>query len=256
MNRSLAVRSLLVYLALAPWAAGCSVGATGQVGYSLLQLGGDLGLERGGGAITGSQTVDDAFGLGQSQGSPYVRGQLDGGGPVLTASALWLQEDGSGTLTDTFGGLASGSQADTSLDLGVLKVGASYDFDLGLVKVSPGVMCDVVALDFRARDVASGSQEAIDELVVAPMPFVRAEAGLGPVTAVGELGYLDVSGLSDIEGTFLDAEVLLEWHPVPFAHVFAGYRHVDLDGSGDAGSDRFAADLHLQGWTIGGGVRF
>ena len=36
----------------------------------------------------------------------------------------------------------------------------------------------------------------------------------------------------------------------------AGYRHVDLDGSGDAGSDRFAADLHLQGWTIGGGVRF
>lgn len=258
MPRSSPSPSLLLCSPLILMSAGCSVGVTGQAGYSLLELGGDLALQRSGGAVTGSQSIGEAFGLGDSQGAPYVRGQLDAGGPVLTGSALWLQQGGRGVLSDGFGDLASGAQADADLDLGVFKVSAAYDLDLGLVKVAPGVMCDVVALDFTARDVVGGFEEDIDELVFAPMPFVRAEAGFGPVRAVGEIGYVDFSGLGDLDGSFLDAEVLVEWHPVPlpFAHLFVGYRHVDLAGSGDASGDRFAADLQLQGWTIGGGVRF
>ncbi|MGC6489080.1 MAG: hypothetical protein ACON4Z_15640 [Planctomycetota bacterium] len=253
-----ALRSSFLCLALLPWAAGCSVGATGQVGYALVEVGGDLGLDRAGGAVSGSQDVDEAFGLGDAQGSPYVRGQLDTGGLVVTGSALLLQESGQGALTETFGGLAAGTSAAADLELGVLKVSAAYDIDLGLAKIAPGVMCDVMAFDLTARDVASGLQESVDELVFAPMPFVRAEVGFGPVEAVGEVGYLDFSGLGDTEGAFLDVEVLLEWHPVPlpFAHLFVGYRHVDLDGSADAGGDLFSADLQLQGWTIGGGLRF
>ena len=251
MTRFLVARSVLLCLVASPWAAGCSVSGTGQVGYSLQQLGGELGLDRNSGGVTGTQSIDDALGLGVTQGSPFVRGQIDGGGLVLTGSALWMQERGRGTLTDTFGGIASGSQVDTDLDLGLVKLSAAYDFDLW-----PGVMCDAVALDVAARDLASSTSEGIDELMFVPMPFIRAEAGLGPVTAVGEIGYLDVSGLGDTDGCFLDCELLLEWHPVPFAHFFAGYRYVDLDGSGDAGGGLFDADLQLQGWTIGGGVRF
>ena len=258
MNHSALLRLTALLLLTAPGTASCSsVGATGQVGYTIMEIGGDLALDSGGGpAASVEQSVDTAFGLGDAQGSPYFRGQLDASGPVFTGSVFWLRDSGAGQLDGAFGGLPSGTAVEGDLDLGVAKISAAYDFDLWLVKVAPGLMCDVFALDFTAREQTLGGTEAIDEVVYVPMPFVRAEAGFGPVTAVGEIGFLEVSDLGDASGRFLDFEALVEVNIAPLAHLFAGYRLIDMDGDGDTGNDVYGVDLQLRGWTIGGGLRF
>lgn len=239
-------------------AACSSVGLTTQVGYTYTSIGGNLALDDGTGSSNGSieQGIGSAFGLGDGRGSPYLRAQADLGGPVLTGSVFWLRETGSGELGQAFGGLTQGDIVETSLDLAVAKLDAVYDFEVGPLKIAPGVAFDVFAIDFSARDANLGGREEIDDVVFVPMPFVRLEGGLGPVTAIGELGYLDVSNLGDTGGRFLDCEARLEYRLFSALHLFAGYRFLDLDGTGTTGSEDYALDLQLRGWTIGGGVRF
>lgn len=259
--------SLPIAIFAAAVAAGCSsVGVSGHAGYAFLDVGGGVGLDSAGAGVV-EQGLESNFGVGGTQGSPYLRGQLDAGGTVLTGSAFWLSESGQGQLGDTFGGLPAGNVVVSELELGVAKISAAYDFEFGPVKLAPGVMCDVVAIDFRTTDAVSlpgvGLSESVDETLVVPMPFLRAELAtigspIGAFRAVGELGYLEVSDIGGTGGSFFDFEAMVEYSPalLPFAHAFMGYRYVDLDGSGDTGGDPFSADLQLQGWTIGGGVRF
>tara|TARA_R110002072_G_scaffold302499_1_gene485864 strand:- start:17152 stop:17928 length:777 start_codon:yes stop_codon:yes gene_type:complete len=249
-------RTLLVLL-LASFAGCVPFGVSGQVGYTQMKVGGELALTTGSGALDAiEQGIDSAFGLGDGQGSPYLRGQMDFGAPVVSASIFWLRESGQGQLADSFGGLVQGTAVDSRLDLAVAKLTASYDFDLGLVKVSPGVLFDVFALDFQAREQSLMSSEEIDDIAFLPMAFLRAETGLGPVSAIAELGYLEFSDGDDNDGQFLDFEAMIEWYPLPLGHVFAGYRYIRINGEGDTGSGDFATDLQIQGWVIGGGVRF
>lgn len=168
-------------------------GVTGQVGYASMSVGGELALSSnsGGNPTAINQGIDSAFGLGDGQGSPYYRAQVDLGAPVITASAFWLRESGQGQLANSFGGLPRGTPVNSRLDLSVVKITASYDFDLGLVKVSPGVLFDLFALDFDVREPTLGGSEDIDDIVYVSMPFVRTEAGLVPISAVAELGTLN-----------------------------------------------------------------
>ncbi|MGK0205953.1 MAG: hypothetical protein ACI89X_002289 [Planctomycetota bacterium] len=249
-------RTLLLLL-LASFAGCVPFGVSGQVGYTQMKVGGELALTSGTGNLQAiEQGVDSAFGLGDGQGSPYLRGQLDFGAPVVSASVFWLRETGQGQLADSFGGLLQGTVVESTLDLAVAKITASYDFDLGLVKVSPGVLFDVFALDFRAREQTLMSSEEIDDIAFLPMAFLRAETGLGPVNAVAELGYLEFSSIDGKHGQFLDFEAMVEWFPLPLGHIFAGYRYISTKGEGDTGSGDFATDLQIQGWVIGGGIRF
>lgn len=233
-------------------------GVTGQIGYAHMQVGGELALssDLGGNPTAINQGIDSAFGLGDGQGSPYYRAQVDLGQPVITASAFWLRESGQGQLANSFGGLGSGTPVASRLDLAVAKITASYDFDLGLVKLSPGLQFDLFALDFDVREPTLGGSEDIDDIVYVPMPFLRTEAGLGALSAVAELGYLELPGGHSNDGQFFDIEAMIEWHPLPLAHVFVGYRYISIDGEGDTGTSDFATDLQIQGWVVGGGVSF
>lgn len=239
--------------------AGCvPISVSGQVGYTQMKVGGELALTTGTGdnAEAIDQGVDSAFGLGSGQGSPYLRAQVDLGAPVVTASVFWLRESGRGELAETFGGLSQGTAVESRLDLAVAKITAAYDFDLGLVKLSPGVLFDVFALDFSASEQTFLSREEISDVALVPMAFLRGEADLGPVTAVAEAGYLEFSNINNASGQFLDCEAMIEWSPLPMGHVFAGYRYISIRGEGDTGSGDFATNLQIQGWVIGGGVRF
>lgn len=250
------LRSLI--LPLLALVSGCvPFGVSGKVGYTRMKVGGELALTSGVGSQEAiEQSVDSAFGLGGGQGSPYLQGEVDFGAPVVKASVFWLSESGQGELADSFGGLVQGTTVDSTLDLAVAKISATYDFDLGLVKVSPGVMFDVFALDFRASEQALMSSEEIDDIAVVPMAFVRGEAGFGPVQAIAELGYLEYSGVDGNDGRFLDVEAMIEWYPLPLGHVFAGYRYININGEGDSESREFATDLQIAGWIVGGGIRF
>lgn len=250
---------ILTVLLVPSLGAGCvPLDVTAQAGYAHVQIDGDLALDDGQSSSQSSiqQGVDSAFGLGDGHGSPYLRAQVEAGGPVLTGSIFWLRDSGEGELNQSFGGLSANTRVASELDLAVGKVSLAYDFDLGVVRIAPGVMFDVFALDFTARELVLGSREEIDEVVFVPMPFVRAQADVGPVAAVAEFGYLDVAGLGDTDGTFYDVEAALEWTVAPMAHLFVGYRMIGIDGSGETDSERFSADLTIRGLTIGGGVRF
>jgi len=227
------------------------------MGYAHMEVGGELALSAAGANPSAiNQGIDSAFGLGERQGSPYYRAQVDLGAPVVTASAFWLRESGGGQLANSFGGLISGTAVNSRLDLTVAKITASYDFDLGLVKLSPGVQFDVFALDFDVREPAFNASEDIDDIVFVPMPSLRTEASLLGATAALDLGYIEMSNGQGNDGQFFDIEAMLEWQPAPLAHLFVGYRYISIDGEGDTDTSDFATDLQIQGWIIGGGLRF
>lgn len=249
---------MAVLLALLPLGACSSVGVTGQVGYTQMQVSGNLALTSGTGPVSAAseQDIGSAFGLGDRQGSPYLRAQADLGVPVLTLSAFQIEESGAGTLESTFGGLSTNTPVRSDLEITNAKASLTFDIGLGPVKVSPGLALDVFDLYFKATETQFGNSETIDELIPFPLLFLRAEAGLGPVSCVGEIGFLETPEIDGAKGRVLDLDVMVEWSVLPLVEVFAGYRLIDIAARGQTDTESFDADLQIDGWVLGGGIRF
>jgi len=223
-----------------------------------MSIDGDIALASATGGVpaSASQDIASAFGLGDDQGSPYLRGQLDLGTLVFTASAFQFSERGQGVLNATFGGLAAATAVATELDFANAKVSGTFDIDLGPVKLSPGLALDVFDFQFKATETTFGNSEQIDEFTPVPMLFVRAEAGVGLVAAVAEVGWLQTPEIDNAELALLDLEAMVELRLAPGFQLFAGYRSIDIDGKGETETESFEVDLNVSGWLIGGGVRF
>lgn len=237
----------------------CSfVGATAEIGYTQLALTGEVALASAtGGVPAGSlQDMGSALGIGSDQGTPYVRGQLDLGNTVLTASVFVLHEEGSGTLARTFGPLAAATAVRSELDLTNAKLTMTYDIGLGPLKVSPGLGLDVLDLSLSATEPVFGNRGEIDELLPLPMLFCRVEGDIGLVALIAEVGFLDMPEIDGAEVTLLDLEAMVEYRLLPTMQLFAGYRLLDVDGKGETSDSSYALDVTLDGWVIGGGVRF
>ena len=240
-------------------AAGCApLRVTAQAGYTQTAVSGEMALESGSSSSSSqaSQDIESAFGLGDQQGSPWLRVQADLGVPVLTASGFWLKETGTGVLDENFGGLPTATPVTSDLDLGCGKFSCTFDIELGAVKLSPGLAVDVFDLDFRVTEVSLGNAEEIDEILAVPMLFLRGETTLDVLGFVAEVGYLDSPEIQGNEGKFLDVEAMIECAVFGHGSLVAGYRLLDLDANGEAGEDSFAIDLQIRGWFVGGGIRF
>lgn len=229
-----------------------------DVGYTMMAVSGDIALSSGTGGVgtNASQDIESAFGLGDDQGSPYVRAELDLGSPVFTLSGFTFSESGQGVLDATFGGISASTPVDTELDFANVKFSMTFDIELGPVTLAPGLAVDVFDLQFKATETTLGNSEEIDEIVPVPLLFLRAQADLGPFTLVGEGGYLDTPEMDGAEGKVLDLEARLDWQVLPMLGLFAGYRRIDIDAHGETDTDSFAVDLLVDGWVIGGGFRF
>lgn len=255
------MKRILIFLSLgfATLSTSCStVGVTGQIGYTNMSVGGDMALASGTGGVPSSanQDIGSAFGLGDGQGSPYLRGQVDCGVPVFTASGFLFSEEGSGVLNATFGGLSASTPVNSKLEFANLKMSAAFDIDLGPIKVSPGLGLDLFDLHFKATETTLGNSEAIDELVPVPLLFVRGEADVFLCTLVGEAGYLQTPEINGTKARCVDLEAMLEWSLAPMVQVFAGYRRIDIDWRGQSDTDSYDLNLTVDGWMIGGGLRF
>lgn len=234
------------------------IGFTAQAGFTQMEVDGDIALATGTGGTGNAprQDIGEAFGLGDPQGSPWLRAQADLGTVVLTGSGFLIRESGQGQLDASFGGLPASTPVVTDLQLGCAKLSCTFDIDLGPVTVAPGLAMDLFDIEFRAEEQTLGNAEVIDEIVGVPLLFVRAEASLGIVDLCGEIGYIEVPRIDSAEGRFLDAELMATYSVLPLVHLFAGYRYIALDGNGDTGTDSFAIDMTVRGWSIGGGLRF
>jgi hypothetical protein len=226
------------------------VAATAQVAWSRLHLEGDLALVAGDPA----PDVESAFGLGSDQACPYVRAFATWGVPEFGAAGFLLREEGAGVLDQSFGGLPAGTPVETKLELGVAKLTAAAALHAGPVTVSPGVLVDVYAIDFRASN--GGNREEVDDVVAVPRPFVRASVPFGAFVATAEIGWIDLPDSVGAGGRFADVEALLEWRAHASVDVFAGYRLVAADAEGGSDSDAVDLDLRVSGWFLGAGVRF
>lgn len=259
MARTALARTVLLGAGLPALLGGCSfVGATAQVGFASMSFQGDAALASATGGVPSSsfQDVDEELGVGSMAVGPFLRGQVDLGSLVATGSTTVFEQDGGGTISSTWGPIAAGSQVRTSFEFHNTKLSLTYDIDLGLVKVSPGIGLDVIDFNLTATETTFGNQGQIDELLPLPMALVRAEGGIGIVDFVGEVGILSIPEIDGAEVDLLDIEALVEVSMLPTLHLFAGYRLLDIDGKGETSDTSFAIDGLIDGWVIGGGFRF
>ncbi len=173
------------------------------------------------------------------------------------ASALRYDETGNGTLSQSFGDIPAGTPVKTDLELLNVKGYWLYDvIDTGYLRFAPGIAVDVFDVDARvASQTAISVYEEIHITTPVPMLYGQVEGKVGPVSAQVDAGWMSLD-LGDVNGTWWDLEGRVSASIVDTFEVFAGYRYIDMATKGVAGGQDFDADIQLQGWFVGGGVRF
>lgn len=112
----------------------------------------------------------------------------------------------------------------------------------------PELSVKIVDGEVSVVDQTTGIREEVSGTAPVPTIGARARVGLGDFVAlIGRVGYLEVSGNS-----FLDADAQVEFSPLPFVGVFAGYRYLDLD----IDEDDIFIDATFKGPYAGAFLRF
>ncbi|MEC7584209.1 MAG: hypothetical protein VYE77_07820 [Planctomycetota bacterium] len=179
------------------------------------------------------------------------------GVPQLAVSGFRFEEQGQGTLGANFGNVPATAEVVTDLRLDNIKLSYSFELELGPVSVAPGLAVDWFDIDLRVA--TAGVPFASEEVqVTGPVPllFLRGEADLGYVGLVGEVGYLALPEIEDVEASLLDIDARLEVYPTDWIDLFVGYRSIMIEGNGTSDDEDYDLDLDLSGFVVGGGFRF
>jgi len=228
-----------------------------QAGYAHLSLDGDIGYSNGN-TVAVEQDFESVFGLGDSQGSPYGRAQIDFGVPVLTVSAFSFEDKGSGDLQSNFGNIpavAGGVEVQSELDMMNAKVSLAFEIGIGPVSISPGLAIDYFDLQIDVTEDVLFESEQVDVSGPLPLAFLRADVDLGIVSAFAEAGYMSAD-IDDVDGELLDIEAQLVLHPAPLVELFVGYRYWNIALDGIIDNNTIDTDIKVSGLIFGGGIRF
>ncbi len=234
---------------------------SGAGGYGQFSFSGKAGYTLASTPSNPRNDIRSSLGFDDPEPFPYVHGEA-GVGPVLvTASGFQLSTSGSGTLEAQFGSIPVGTAVHADMDVTSMR-GTVYAFDLfdiiplPFVSLKPGIGVDYFDISLKAEALSGAVKE--DFTQKAPIPILAARAGvnLGIVEAVLEGGGIKIDYQDEIDGTFLDLEGLLKVHPASNLTLFAGYRYINVDGDGKDGNNRYDVGLVLQGWMVGGGLKF
>lgn len=232
---------------------------TAQAGFAELGLDGDIGYVSGTGGVSAREDIESGLGLGEDQGTPYVRAAVDFGTPNLAVSAFAFEDDGRGMLSQNFGSVPMGTPVLSEFELTSGKVSYSFEIPIGPVSIAPGLAVNFIDLSIFVRDTFGPSglrSERVELQAPLPMGFVRGEVDvLGYVQLVGEAGYIKVD-VEDVEAEMLDIEALVELTMFEPLNLFAGYRSIDFTGEGEIDGDSVNIDIGLSGFIVGGGIRF
>jgi len=249
-NHSLFAAAVLAFL------GACSTpGVAVQAGYAQLSLDGDVGYAQAGNGIAVAQDLESGFGLGDDQGTPYARAMLDLGTPVLAVSGFLFEEEGTGQLQAQFGDLTANTAVQTKFEMMNLKGSLAFDIPIGPVAISPGIAVDYFDLDIQVRDAFGAVTEDVEVAGPVPMLFVRGEVELWKLALIAEVGYMEID-VDEVTASLFDAEALVELRATPLLNLFAGYRVLSLQMDGEVDGDAFDADIRLDGFVVGGGIRF
>jgi outer membrane protein len=200
-----------------------------KVGYLTLSPEGEFAVSNG----TMGTRVDMEDDLGFDDSEDFmVEAAVQLGSFRLTAGYLPLGFSGSGNVDVTtpidFGGETFSGSVNSDVDIDLYDVGLTWyllNFDDLPVRLQVGPELSVKYVDADITMKSSVGSES--ESVSAPVPTIglRGRVGLSDFLGlVGRVGYLEYD-----DNSFLDADVQLEFSPLPLVGLFAGYRYFDLE---------------------------
>jgi hypothetical protein len=248
---------LLLATAAVPTLPACfQLEASARAGYASMAVDGNFGYVSAAPAVAIGQDIQSGFGLGEDQGAPYGRVELDTGVQVFSVSGFAFAESGNGVLQADFGGtLTAGTPVHSDLEMFTVKATYAFEIPLGPVSLSPGIAIDWFDLRVDVTDTSGTNSESVDLSLPIPLAFLRTEVDLGLFSAMAEVGYM-AADVDNVDTSFLDIEAMLLLHPTPLLDFFVGYRGLEIDVKGTVDGDEVDTDLRFRGWMVGGGVRF
>jgi outer membrane protein len=200
-----------------------------KAGYLTLSPEGEFAVS----GIAGEDRVDMENDLGFDDSEEFMaEAAVQLGSFRLTAGYLPLKFSGDGTLSRTigFGGrtFSFGERVKSDVDIDLYDVGLTWyllNFDDLPVRLQLGPEVSVKYIDADITMKSGALSES--ESVSAPVPTIglRGRVGFADFLAVaGRVGYLEFD-----DNSFLDADVQIEFSPLPLVGIFAGYRYLDVE---------------------------
>lgn len=200
-----------------------------KAGYLMLNPEGEVAAEVSG--IGTRVDVDDDLNLDDSEGL-FAEAGLNFGPLHLSAAYIPLSFEGSGALTRDidFNGttFTATTDIDSEVEINLYDVGLTWyliNIDDLPVRFQFGPEIAVKLAD--AEVSISDGTTTETESVFAPIPTVGARLGVGLadyVRLIGRVGYMAYE-----DNQIIDADVQVEFSPLPFVGIFAGYRLIDLE---------------------------
>lgn len=235
--------------------------ATVNVAYFQTETSGDLALGPStGGAPLDERRNDLESDLGVDSSNPAILfgGTIDSEIGHFGASAFWFDQSGTGTLGNDFGDIPLGATVSSKFEFLNVKTYRGLRRHRG-----PDVPGRARRCGRLPRHVDAGPLEH-------PLADLRGARGLCTRTApvprcggqAGSAERADADGLDGDrprgrEGDLLGpGEGRVGFTPTEDINVFAGYRYIAKDSSGEADSRDAEVDIVVQGWFLGGEFRF
>ncbi len=226
-----------------------------KAGYLVLSPDGYFAVNTG---ITQGTEVDLNDDLGFEDSKEFQGEAALSFGPFrLSGSYLPLRFSGKGILTEeiVFNGetYTIGAEVESDIDLDLYDIALTWHVinldDLPVrFQIGPELSVKVVDAGLSMEETSSNIKE--DESILVPIPTVgiRSRVAFADyLGVVGRVGYMEYD-----ENSLLDIDAQIEFSPLPFVGVFAGYRYLDFDVDE---SDIFI-DATMDGFYGGVMVRF
>ena len=224
-------------------------------GYVVLKPEGDFAVD--GNGLSGTKVdLDEDLGFDESEGW-QGEAALSFGSFRLAGSYLPLSFSGDGTLSNevTFNGqsFVANTDVESDIDIDFYDIALAWhviNIDDLPVRFQLGPEISVKVVDADVSMVAAGGTPREDESVLIPVPTIglRSRIALSDyIGLVGRVGYVEYA-----RNSLLDADAQIEFSPVPFVGIYAGYRYLDMnvDESG------VSIDAKLDGFYGGVMIRF
>lgn len=224
--------------------------ATPSYGFS--KLSGDFAIATG--SISSTNDVKD-IGLGDREGAPGARVDLQWGSPHLSVEVVQTNSEGSGTttadLTQGSTTISAGTDVDSKVDLTYGNAIVTFDFvPSDAVEVGLGFGLEAASVQTKVKPTGLGAGIDTDESAPVPVVALRAGVDLGPISVDGLLSGIQIDYGGD-SLTFYDLDLRARWEMYDHAHLLVGYRYWKVDLDYEDGADNVKLDVTSSGPYFG-----
>jgi len=223
-------------------------------GYQLVSPNGEFAAEVNG--VGTRVDMEDDLHFDDSNGA-VAEAALQLGNFRLSAGYLPLSFNGGGILNQdiSFDGkiFSASTNVSSDVDVKLYDIGLTWylinsDDSSVKFKLGPELAVKIADADVSMTDLTTGIKEQASGIIPIPTLGLRSQLSLGDMFGIiARAGYITYNGNS-----FLDAEVQLEFSPVPMVGIYAGYRLFDLK----VDENDIFLDLQYSGPFVGLMVRF